>query len=362
MTRQTATAERTAARPPSRRKAALPALPGLLPAALLAALLAAACGKPSAFGQANSLIVVTSGDSLWLQVQDTTYAALEPTVFTVREEKKYYVEQVDTASTGDFSHLRAFTQVLVFGTPDNRWVGQVLEAADAEDPSPPAVVQARDVWARGQIATAVVLDRDDPAGSWAASLPELASRLDEQYRQFVRRRMFVSGPDSAASDSLAERFGFRLRFPRVYDVRVRGEGEGPVIVRNDNPDPSELIRSVLVDWRSPPLDTLTARRAVAWRTAVDSVHYGIPQSVDTTRMRSRRLADAGRPALEVTAVWSDEGTGYPAGGPFVARLIQCPERTYLLDAWLYAPGRDKYQYLVQLREILRSFRCSPEGG
>lgn len=331
-------------------------------AALLALLLASACGKPSAFGEANSLIVVTSGDSLWRQVRDTTYAALEPRIFTVREEKKFHVEQVDTASTEDFSRLRVFTQVLLFGTAENRWLGRVLDAAGVEEPSPPSVVQVRDVWARGQIVTGVVLDPDDPEGSWRAVLPELSSRIDDQYRQFVRRRMFVSGPDSAASDSIAERFGFRLRFPRVYDVRVRGDGRGPVVVRNDNPDPSELIRSVLVDWRSPPLDTLTARRALEWRAAVDSVHYSVPQAVDTSRVRSRRLPDAGRPALEVTATWSDEGTGYPAGGPFVARLLQCPERTYFLDAWLYAPGRDKYQYLVQLREILRSFRCSPEGG
>ena len=30
---------------------------------------------------------------------------------------------------------------------------------------------------------------------------------------------------------------------------------------------------------------------------------------------------------------------------------------YLIDAWLYAPGRDKYEYMIQLEEILGSFRC-----
>ena len=33
------------------------------------------------------------------------------------------------------------------------------------------------------------------------------------------------------------------------------------------------------------------------------------------------------------------------------------DRMYLLDAWLYAPGKEKYEYMIQLQTILGSFRC-----
>lgn len=332
-------------------------LVALAAALLFGPLLLAACGQQSALGEANTIVVVAPDDSLWQQVRDTTYAALEPTIRTVREEKKFYVQEVDTTATPEFGQLRTFKRVVVFGTPDNRFVREVADAAGREVPSPPALVHARDVWARGQAVTAVVLDPDRPVEAWRSQLAALAEHVEGQYRRFVGRRMFVSGLDSAASDSLRDRFGFGLGFPAVYDVAVRG-AEGPVIVRNDNPNPAELIRSVLVDWRSPPLDTLTAERAYGWRSAVDSLHYAPAHAVDTASGRQRRLEVAeGRSALEVTGVWSDEGTSYPAGGPFVARLVQCPERTYFLDAWIYAPGEDKYQYLLQVREILDSFTC-----
>jgi hypothetical protein len=30
---------------------------------------------------------------------------------------------------------------------------------------------------------------------------------------------------------------------------------------------------------------------------------------------------------------------------------------YLLDAWLYAPGRPKHEFMIQLSTILDTFRC-----
>lgn len=343
-------------RPRPRTTPLLPALAALL----LGGAAVSGCGQQQALGKTNTVIVVSPDDSLWREVRDTTFTALEQRIFTVRPENKFYVQPVDTAETADFQRLRTFKQVVVFGTPDNRFVREVVDAAEAGPVSPPAVVNAWDVWARDQSVTAVVLEPGDQAASWRAQLAGLASRIDERYRDFILSRMYVSGPDTAAMDSIRERFGFGLAFPQVYDVAIRGEGEGPVIVRNDNPSPADLIRSVLVDWRSPPLDSLTPEAAYEWRAAVDSVHYGVPQAIDTVRSRARRvtrLEVSGRPALEVTGAWSDEGTDYPAGGPFVARLVQCPERTYFLDAWVYAPGEDKYQYMIQVRHILDSFTC-----
>lgn len=329
-------------------------LAALLPALPLAAL---GCGQQQALGKDNTVIVVTSSDSLWAELRDTTYRALEPTLFTTREEKKFFVEAVDTASVEEFGQLRTFKRVLIFGTPANRFVREVVDDAGVEMPEPPALVHTVDVWARGQDVTAVVLAPDRRAESWKDLLPAVATRIRERYEEFVLRRMYVSGPDTTAVDSLRERFGFGIAFPDVYDVAIRNEGEGPAVVRNDNPDPSELIRSVLIDWRSPPLDTLTVEAALEWRAAVDSVHYNVPQAIDTVH-HSRRLEANGRPALEVVGVWSDEGTSFPAAGPFVLRLVQCPERTYLLDAWVYAPGKDRYQYDIQIRHVLDSFACS----
>jgi hypothetical protein len=65
-------------------------------------------------------------------------------------------------------------------------------------------------------------------------------------------------------------------------------------------------------------------------------------------------------AYELQAVWQNPPSAdWPAAGPFIARVVACEEqdRLYLLDAWLYAPGRDKYEYMIQLNTVLDSFRC-----
>ncbi|HKK07658.1 MAG TPA: DUF4837 family protein [Gemmatimonadota bacterium] len=327
-------------------------------ALLLAAVAMAGCGKQAAIGEANSLVILTSSDSLWNRMEDTTRAALEHTVFTVRQEKKFFVEQADTSSP-HAGQYKLFRQVLVFGTPDDPVVRHIAEEAGVDvPPGAPSIVQAQDVWAHDQVATAVVLEPGREAESWAAQLPQLTALVDSQYRTYVHQRMYVSGEDTATERQLASQYGFRLRFPMVYQVDTARDSV--VVVRNDNPDPSELIRSVLVAFR-PRVDSLTGAMAYAWRRAVDTLYYHNQQAIDTVPGTVTTTVVNGHPALEATGIWKDVETSYPAGGPFIARLVQCPDRTYLVDGWLYAPGKSKYQYMIQIRDIMDSFDCGASG-
>ncbi len=60
----------------------------------------AACDLPSAMGEANSLIIVAD-DAIWDEVEDDTYAALERTVYTTRNEKIFNVTQTDPRVVGN---------------------------------------------------------------------------------------------------------------------------------------------------------------------------------------------------------------------------------------------------------------------
>ena len=317
-----------------------------------------ACDNPQAWGEANSLIVIAP-DSLWEQVADTTYAILEPTIFTTRDEKRYVVTQIDP-TTEQAADLRVFRNVIVFGTADDPSLAAVAAAAGRTFESVPApeVFQARDVWARGQIATGVLLRPTREVESWVSQLPAVLAMIDSSYRGRVRAKMFVTPPDTALAEDLGRRFGFSMLVPRVYDHIARGTetGDSLVILRNDNPDPSVLIRSILVQPRAP-VDSLTAEIALEWRAGIDSVHYNVAQGIRTDRSAVTRFRIDGRHALEVTGIWEDEEGNIPAAGPFLVWLVECPTRTMFIDAWLYAPNESKYEYLLQLREILGSLRC-----
>lgn len=337
---------------------ARPISPRFVPAAAGLFALFTGCDMPQAWGEANSLIVLAP-DSLWEQVADTTYAILEPTIFTTRDEKLYVVSQIDPAAE-QAADLRVFRNVIVFGTVDDPDLAAVAQAAGRtfESVPMPEVFQARDVWARGQTVTGVVLREGFELESWVSQLPAVLAMIDSSYRDRVRVKMFVTPPDTALAEDLARRFGFSMLVPAVYDrvARATESGDSLVILRNDNPDPSVLIRSILVQPRAR-LDSLTAGIALEWRAGIDSVHYNVAQGMRTDRSAVTRFSIDGRPALEVTGIWEDEEGNFPAAGPFLVWLVDCPARTVFIDAWLYAPNESKYEYLLQLQEILASFRC-----
>jgi hypothetical protein len=328
------------------------------PAAAIVAVLAGlsglvACGQSSAMGEANSLIIVAD-DALWLEVEEDTYAALERTVFTTRDEKIFNVTQTDPGSP-EIADLLLWKQVLVFGPPDDPRVRMIAEKVGHSPIEPGEIVQAENVWARGQLATAVVLQGGREMQSWLEQLPGLSDHLDEQFRAYVLNRMFVSGVDTATNTYLRENFGFTLEIPNVYQRVERGEGG--VLIRNDNPDPSELIRSILIQ-RGETVDSLTPSMLYLWRAAIDDTSYNVPQDFDVLPGTGRAFDLNGSEAVETRGIWRDRAA-YPAAGPFLARAVRCGDEIIYMDAWLYSPNprRSKYEYMMQLEEILDSFTC-----
>lgn len=332
---------------------------GPQPVALLAAVAAvlslAACEDlPLAQGDENS-IIVTATPELWEAVEASLVPALERTVFTVRDEKTFTVTWSESGGENRVL-LRRLKRQLVLGTRSDPWMAKALDKLD--DPvHPPQIAQVENVWARGQVVTLVILEEGNEVAGVAELLPSLAELYDDQFRARAIARMFVTDPDTALSRQLAEDHGFTLLVPRVYRYET---ADSVHIFRNDNPDPSELIRQFTVAWRSPAQEEFGAEDLLAWRARLVDGYYNHPQVVDLGRVIEGREVLDGNAAYTYQAVWNNPPDGYPAAGPFIARTVDCAEqgRRYIIDAWLYAPGRDKYQYMIQLETILDSFRCA----
>ena len=321
---------------------------------------AAACGDRQPLGDANAIIVGTP-DAVWSEVEGAVKAALEPRAFTVRDEQIFRVTQADPTSE-PWGNLRRFRQILLIGEPGDPAIAEALDEVDEPLPSPPAVVRARDVWARDQLVTVALLPPAAGADAVLPLLPQLGERYLDEYQEYIRSRMFTSGVDSVGTDTL-QGAGFLLLVPRVYQM---GQLQPDVyLFRNENPIAgSQLIRSVLVTSRPSGEVTSEVESTLEWRDQVASRFYSFPQVRDTAFAVDSSLAEArGAAAVQVRGVWSTPPGEWPGGGPFITRLVGCPEqnRTYLLDAWLYAPGVDKYEYLLQLATILDTFACQPPG-
>lgn len=318
----------------------------------------AACEQPRAHGDAHAIIVGASPE-LWDDVEDIVHEALQPTILTVREEESFRVTWQDPRAGEDWGNLRRFRQVLVIGSENDPWVADALARADRTAPrSPPEIVQAQNVWARGQQVSVILTPEEDQAEAVRELAGPLHDILAEQYRAFVRNRMFVSGRDTILADSLQTQVGFRLVLPNVYRHSVR---DTIWRFRNDNPSPAELIREIGVTWWAPaPEADPTAEELAEWRRSFAESYYNDPQLLDEATFAAYGDVEVnGVEGVELQSAWVSPPEAWPAGGAFITRALRCPEqdRMYLLDAWLYAPGRDKYEYMIQLETILDSFRC-----
>jgi hypothetical protein len=306
------------------------------------------CKAPQSFGDRHSIIVLAD-PALWAEVQSAVLETLEQRVFTTRPERKFRVTHV-APDDPEWASLRMWQQVVVIGTAEDELVRQIVNPNVAA----PALVQTTDVWARTQTVTVLLLPAAAQPDAVRGLLPQLYGTLDTQYTDWVIERMYTSGVNDSLAAAL-EDHGFTLQLPQVYIHTALDS-----VFRFGNPyrqGDTDLLRSVLVTWMNGAR-SVTAEELRAWRQAAAGTEYDPPQDVLDEGFRGSTIDVDGRAGMEVRGVWQDRAE-FPAAGPFIARAIACPEqdRTYYIDAWLYAPGTDKYPYVRQLEIILDSFRC-----
>jgi len=324
------------------------------PALLLLTGMQLACESRLPWGDGNS-IVAAMPTELWEEVSEDVYRELEPTIRTVREEEMFTVTHVDPTGE-DWHNFRRFRVMLVVGRAEDWYVAEALENVTGEVEGP-GLHLAEDVWARDQSVTILLLSAEGGADEIRASLPLAHERFDAGFRRYVINRLYTSGPDSAQADTLRQRWGFELLLPKVYSHDARGDVH---IFRNDNPDPSELIRQIAVTWRSPMPMEMQPEDLVQWRNQLVNEHYNYGQILEIRPESSGPVEFRGLSAYEIRGQWQNPpDLGWPAAGMVIFRGVPCggQDRMYLIDTWFYAPGREHYEYVIQLETILGTFRC-----
>jgi hypothetical protein len=169
--------------------------------------------------------------------------------------------------------------------------------------------------------------------------------------------MFLSDTNTALRDSLTANAGFSITLPRIY--RAAAPGENLRAFHNRNEVGGDLFRTIIVAWVDEVIEDADSARVLSWRDSILSQVYDEPQATQRERIDVRALPDRAPGSIEVQGVWAGTDPAYPTGGPFVDRIVVCPDqdRTYFLEGWMYGPSREKYEYLIQFQTILDSFRC-----
>jgi hypothetical protein len=321
---------------------------------LAVAVLFGACNNlPQGMGTQAGVIVIAP-DSIWEVIGDSVYTALEPRIFTVRDERTFEVTHVSPFDAA-WQDLRRFRQIIAIGGPQDGWVEPVVRRG-REDASGQGVVRAENVWARNQVVWAVIVPHGSSPDAPLPHIGPVAQSLDSMFRASALQRMYLSRPDTTLRDSLVRHRGFGILIPNVYHSLTREQDVS--MFQSSTQVGGTLVRSVTIV-HADGLVPLSEGAALEWRTRAAAELYRPPHQTLRDRIVSQALTSNDAPAIEIQGIWDGTDPGWPMSGPFMSRMIQCPtqNRTYLVDTWVYAPGRPKYEYMVQLQTILSTFEC-----
>lgn len=322
-----------------------------------ALLMAAACESkpPRMLGEENVLVV--ADDALWAEIQDTLKSALKPRLPGLPPENTHRVSQASSAAVSE-NDLSRFLQIVVLGRSDDVLVSEILRSSADLPDQRPALLPRADVWAPGQRVTTVVLPEEGGIEEVLPYVDTLAGLVDDHYRDWTKLRMYALGVNPDIAGELATR-GIRLEAPGAF----RGVLSEDSVYRfmTFGNDQLRLVRSVLITWSPLDESVPSTESVLAWRQTMADRFYEDAQVTPPEFVRTREIGE-GTDGIEVSGAWNGIVKGQPHAGPFVTRIIDCADqgRRYLLDAWLFAPSREKYTYLIQLEAVLDSFGCVGE--
>ena len=311
------------------------------------------CSERASFGMPDEIVVGTSA-AVWTALGPDVKAALETRTFTVRNERIFHITYLPPDDPA-WKDLRRMRQVLLIGPSGEPLIAEAMARSGADDSGRTEVLQLHDVWAGNQRVTVALLPDNATPEVLKPLLPKIAELYREQLERSVQLGMTATPANQRLRHALQQAAGFTLDLPYSYqeqggdtDVRVFRDKEGGL---------SPVVRTIVVDSRARDAVPWTPEEARAWRTQLARTLNEPPLLTETLSTAHRgTLRD--HPIIRIQGVWSSSPGEWPSAGPFIARMVQCPERVFLLDASLYAPADDKFEEMYRLEMILDTFRCT----
>lgn len=217
---------------------------------------------------------------------------------------------------------------------------------------------ARDRWAQGQIIFFIYgFGHEKLAECFREKYGAIATRIREHDREQLDAATYLNGINGPLIDSLRNALGLGLKIPGEFVLAsnrnnifwLRSEytesSHNLVITRVDYQDQAQLTNSSVRMLRDS-----FCREVVRTRTPGSYMYINdkdLPLLYYQEEIR-------GRYARIMRGVW--EMSDDYMGGPFTTWLILSEDQRsiYFIDAWVYAPGKEKRDYMQRLEHIVSS--------
>lgn len=218
----------------------------------------------------------------------------------------------------------------------------------------------KDKWAQGQLLIySFAFGEDALINNIKKNFPALMKRIYQADKKQIESAVYAAGNDYVLMDKVKEGLSVDIRLPKDYFVAI--QDENTMWLRREAKEVSSNIllhRLKYVDQAQLTKEGLKQiRDSLGKRYITTDINGAYMRTNDVDLpLFTKNLSLNGYFALEGRGIW-DIVNDY-MGGPFISYLLHKPETDELLfvDGFVYAPGKDKRDYMQQLELILSTVK------
>ncbi len=331
--------------------------------------------KPAALGKLNDVVVIAD-DILWDGAAGDNFRYLYESAYPIMPRPEPMFD------------LRHFTPEDLSAEPLRRELRTYIILSDLNDKESSTTKMVRrdlgeekynkaiadttffstagsDKWAREQLVCYVFGSTIDGLSSAIKkSYPAIAKRINKHDEKQLSSNVFnLQKEDISLKNILKENFGLDIRIPDDYNSRVDLENNF-VFLKKDIKDYAQSIAIRKFAYKDQT--QFTKESIVAMRNDYGKryISGSVPNSYMVTNDSDLPIYEYGYDlngsyTKEIRGVW--ELVDDFVGGPFVTYLIHNKSRNELIfiDTYVYAPGREKRDYVQQLEYIAKTSKAVP---
>lgn len=212
-----------------------------------------------------------------------------------------------------------------------------------------------DKWAKGQLVVYILgKNREELGRNIVRAFPRISERIRRHDLIQLRAQTYVNGQSTEVSNLISEQFGVQMDIPGDFEVAMQSDNF--IWIRKDTRDLTSNIAIRTYPYSNEnqlALDgVLDMRNRLGVKIQSTSVgSFMTTNDRDLPVYLYQKELD-GRFTVESRGIW--EMTEDFLGGPFVNYAIIDGNKILVIDTFVYAPGKDKRDYVQQLELVVES--------
>lgn len=210
--------------------------------------------------------------------------------------------------------------------------------------------EKRDPWAKGQYLLVVTGVHPEDLSSLLKQSGEILFRFfEKEVSHRISTMIYKDGTEETITQHLKETYDWSLSLPKGYTISREDSQQKMIQMIHHFPD-----RLITVSWEEEEgkMVYLTEKEILDLRDSLFKRNFE-GDLVMRDRVQSEEVNWLGKKSLRLVGYWENDEK--VMGGPFISYSFLEGGRSYFLDLHLFAPGKKKWLYLLQLEEIAKTF-------